>query len=389
MDAFRADTFLLEYPYENIDKIDRGFRKTIWSQYDTATTVLSNSGVVLNCHEILLLQSNLGFYNLMTILTPGDNPTFISIGPFRDEEINLTFLQRIIADNKLTESQLNTVRHFYQSLPLISPNDIAATLLHLLEHFIPEYKDAPIKNISFSSNDRHFEATDERLDAFSVDYAKTFSNYLNKTLEAVGEGNTSEALDNLTLYANYLGLERSAGVPILKKTCYALNTLLYQTAVSNNVQPIYALRQFTYFDSLIDNSASVRFFQHMPYDLVHKYTILIKNYSFKEYSYLVRSIRNYIDLHLDEELSLQLIADYFNKNASYVSNTFKNEMGTTLTEYIQNERVHLAIRYLNSSDMSISEIASLVGFTDFGYFTKVFKRHIGKSPSEYRKMMKK
>ena len=207
-------------------------------------------------------------------------------------------------------------------------------------------------------------------------------------LEAVASGNVPDAINTVNEFITFVGLDHNNNIKIHKKYCQALNALFYQVAVDNNVHPIYALRQYTDFDTQIDNSGSVRLFQRMPFDLAHKYTILINNYSFKEFSFLVRSIRNYIDLHIEEELTLSVIAKHFEKNASYVSAQFKNEVGVNLTDYIQVEKIHGAIRLLNTTDLSIAQVAATVGYNDFGYFTKIFKKHIGHTPSEYRKMMK-
>ncbi|MCF0128023.1 MAG: helix-turn-helix domain-containing protein [Pseudobutyrivibrio sp.] len=387
-DTYRCDAYLLSYPYEGIERIDRGFRKTIWDHYDSGISALSNNNVNASKHQFLIVKSVLGFYSLTILIPAAEAPDMISIGPFRNEEVNLGFIQRVINENELNADQMSTVKQFYQALPLIDPEDIANTVMHLISAFIPEFLNVKIRRMNFSEEERHVAASHERLDSFSVDFAKNYNQHQKQILEAVASGNVPDSIKAVNDYITFVGLDHNGNLKVLKKYCHALNTLLYQVAVDNNVHPIYALRQYTDFDNQIDNSGSVKVFQRMPFDLAHKYTILINNYSFKEFSFLVRSIRNYVDLHIEEELTLAVISKHFEKNASYVSSLFKSEVGCNLTDYIQLEKIHAAIKLLNTTDLSIAQVAATVGYTDFGYFTKIFKKHIGHTPSDYRKMMK-
>ena len=120
-------------------------------------------------------------------------------------------------------------------------------------------------------------------------------------------------------------------------------------------------------------------------DICHKYCLLIKNYAFHEYSKSIRAVVNYIHLHLDEDLSLSLIATHFKKNASSLSSAFSKEVGMSVTNYIHQARIKEAILYFNTTKMSVSEVAVAVGFQDFAYFSRLFHKQIGCSPRDYCK----
>lgn len=93
--------------------------------------------------------------------------------------------------------------------------------------------------------------------------------------------------------------------------------------------------------------------QHLPYEMVRKYCLLVKNFTYDNYSYLIRSVVNYINQHLSSELSLATLASEFGKNASYLSSEFKKEVGDTLTTYINKHRILASLRYFNTTDMSV------------------------------------
>ena len=67
-----------------------------------------------------------------------------------------------------------------------------------------------------------------------------------------------------------------------------------------------------------------------------------------------------------------------------MSELFKKEMGVTLNDYINNLRVIHACEYLRFSNYSMGEISERCGFSDQNYFTKVFKKFLNTTPSNYR-----
>ena len=86
-----------------------------------------------------------------------------------------------------------------------------------------------------------------------------------------------------------------------------------------------------------------------------------------------------------EKLTIQTITADLNFGATKLcalAKTLSN--GHSLTWLIANYRVQAAQKLLISSDKSISEIALMVGYEDYNYFTKVFKKLVGITPSKYR-----
>ena len=118
--------------------------------------------------------------------------------------------------------------------------------------------------------------------------------------------------------------------------------------------------------------------------MARKYTLLVKNHSLQGYSNLVRKVLIHIDMDLSADLTLSTIATLLDVNPSYLSTVFKKETGQTLTEYVTGKRIDHAIFLLNSTNMQIQTIAQYCGIPDVCYFTKIFKKIIGKSPTEYK-----
>lgn len=93
---------------------------------------------------------------------------------------------------------------------------------------------------------------------------------------------------------------------------------------------------------------------------------------------------NYIKNHLSEKLRLKDLSKMAYMSPSHFSRKFKMETGISLTEFIQLERLKLAKTLLVTTNMSVRDIGFRSGFTDVNFFNRVFKREIGRTPSEFR-----
>lgn len=99
----------------------------------------------------------------------------------------------------------------------------------------------------------------------------------------------------------------------------------------------------------------------------------------------VKKAVKYIDEYYAEDITLGGIASKFNVESTYFSKVFKQETGTNLVQYIANKRIEKAMEFLRDSSIKNNEAAFLVGYDDYTYFNRVFKKIVGKSPREYRK----
>lgn len=106
----------------------------------------------------------------------------------------------------------------------------------------------------------------------------------------------------------------------------------------------------------------------------------------KNESEVIKEITEYIKNHYSEHLCLGEIAKKYNYSLSHISKKFLNEVGVGFTQYLQKMRIEQSCRLLEAGQHSVSEIASLVGYTDIKFFNKVFKDSLGVTPREFKKM---
>ena len=102
-------------------------------------------------------------------------------------------------------------------------------------------------------------------------------------------------------------------------------------------------------------------------------------------SVLTRRIIQYIQNHYNEPFSGEVLSREFHFNHIYINRVFKKHTGTTVQRFLTDYRLRMSTELLKSSESSVGEIASLVGFDDLAYFSKLFKKVYGVTPTEYRK----
>ena len=93
----------------------------------------------------------------------------------------------------------------------------------------------------------------------------------------------------------------------------------------------------------------------------------------------------YIEEHITENLRLQTISEKMNLSKEYTSYIFKKETGKTLTDYVNERKILLAREMIQTGEMSLTEIAGYLGFENYNYFSRLFKRYMETSPVVIKK----
>ena len=102
---------------------------------------------------------------------------------------------------------------------------------------------------------------------------------------------------------------------------------------------------------------------------------------------VVQRIKRYIEEHSADNISLESIAARVGLSPFYISKVFKEETGVNYIDFLTECRIERAKTLLSDRELSLKEITFEVGYNDPNYFSKVFKKMCGLSPSEYRKAL--
>lgn len=105
-------------------------------------------------------------------------------------------------------------------------------------------------------------------------------------------------------------------------------------------------------------------------------------------SFLSEAVK-FIDANLQENLNIERLCSKFYVSKNHLYEKFRNNLGNTVTGYINERRVHKAKKLLEQSDDSVCRIAETVGIYNYTYFYKLFKKLTGVTPTEYRRKSQK
>ena len=117
---------------------------------------------------------------------------------------------------------------------------------------------------------------------------------------------------------------------------------------------------------------------------IHDYSTKIKDDTTND----IKAILEYIKINYMNPISIKDLANVVNFSEHYFMRFFKKYMGMTCVDYINEYRLNIATNLLETTDMSIMEIAVKVGVNNISYFNKIFKKKFNLTPKEYRKNLK-
>lgn len=94
-------------------------------------------------------------------------------------------------------------------------------------------------------------------------------------------------------------------------------------------------------------------------------------------------VKKYVNLHYNEEILLNELAEIMNLSRSYLSTIFKEKMGISFQDYLINFRINRAIEMMREKRLPLKNVADMVGYPDYTQFSKMFKKRKGVSPKYF------
>lgn len=107
-----------------------------------------------------------------------------------------------------------------------------------------------------------------------------------------------------------------------------------------------------------------------------------------DYPDLLNWTLQYINDHYSDDINVNMLAAMVFVSSFHLIRTFRRNMNTTPLQYLSNVRIEAAKRFLASGNMPVGDVAVQVGFKDFRYFSRVFKKITGSTPSNFKKQCK-
>lgn len=145
----------------------------------------------------------------------------------------------------------------------------------------------------------------------------------------------------------------------------------------------------SYSESLyqaLDNCRSLDDILQTLLEQIQSFTDYYYTYRTETYSKPIQMIKDYVLLHYRDPIKLNDMAELVHFHPNYLSELFRKETGMTFSDYLTDCRLDAAKRLLLDIQYNVYDVAELIGIKDTKYFSRIFKRSVGVTPSEYRKL---
>lgn len=314
------------------------------------------------------------------------------VGPCLFQEITDEFYSNIIRKNHLHHSTKIYLQNYYNIIPIMNK-----TRLNFMTGIADRYlynEQLKFKFITLTD-----ETHDDIDDLFSSESSINILQYQfleqqhsleEQPLLEVSYGNKKEAheiYDKLYfILKNIYNLKEPLNNA--KSYSYAMNTLLRKTAEKSGVHIVLTNYVSIKHINRIDQSMSLSEIHNSNSAMLIEYCTMVQEASLHKYSKNVGTVVNHINLYLSTDMTLSSLSKLVAITSNHLASSFKKEVCLSVMEYVTKKRMELAKEMLERTNLQTQEIANYIGYNDVSYFSRVFKKQIGLTPTGYRNHMK-
>lgn len=309
----------------------------------------------------------------------------VVVGPFLNEQVTDHMIWNVIKDNNLENNWLKRLETYFKSLPLLANSYLAIGEL-LVNIVIHPHVKAQIIASKNSGEQYRLDVEPEDYDQSGIEIKQRYEAE-KKLLHYIEIGDKENAMKAMLDHHTGDFLYRVPGNPLRarKNITFSGNTMYRIAAGNGGVEPQYLHAISEKFALKIESAVAMSELNTIDVNMIDEYCKAVKNFAIKGYSPVVKKALMYINLHFNESINLQSVADEIGFNRTYLAKKFKSEINLSVIDYIQRKRIDEAKFLINLGRLSTTEIGLQVGFNSYNYFCKVFKELTGMTASEYKR----
>lgn len=372
----------------DLSALDYRFRAQLYESYDYTAMAAEVIGLLIP-DNVMDYRDDFGLHYMVFRNPESEGGGYSFCGPFLYRSYGAEDFRRLLRDHQLEDGALNAIEWYFKRVPVIHDS---LGWRQMLSVFLSRYLANPDLDIRTVRHDHPEEAKRKPMVALSsISYDSVEARYAveEAMLAAIRRGDIAEATYQQNLFMGF-SLDARDPDPLrnAKNMIIAVNTAYRKTIQQASVHPMYIDAISGQYQREIEAAETVAEVCGLIPKMIRHYCLLVRRHSLERYSSMVRNCINYINFHYTEPLSLESLAGRFVVNKNYLSTRFHQEVGMTVTAYINRTRIERSVPMLEKTSLSIQEIAESCGFSDGNYYTRVFRRLNSMTPHEYRIALK-
>jgi len=307
------------------------------------------------------------------------------LGPLFLSEISIKNIEALLNKRYMPPKYRRKLTAQLFSLPVVSPSRFFS-YSQMLHYCVTGEKITfvDIQHDSLGANNSNLHEPNQLNDSHLGVYAAELE--LFKMIEE-GNLNYEKALNNAVSAASGGNIDTD-GDPVRKSEVMAITfiTLSVRAAIRGGLSPATAYNLGDYYESkaMLCNSITDR--THIMHTMFHDFVTRVHNCRLRSgISKPIQTCCDYIDMHLTGKLTLETLANVVGYTEYYLTRKFKKELDITIWDYINKAKVERAKSILANPTYTIQDISDMLNYCSRSYFSEVFQKHTGFSPSDYRK----
>lgn len=313
----------------------------------------------------------------------------VLVGPFLMTEPDSELIMDL--SRRYPDIPTDTLIELYEDashLPVVPPAtviQISRLLYYLFSNFVSDAKQELIINSKKIHQQSKINESIQMYKNMGVEDKSSYPYEKEKLLLTkvkAGDKQASSAILNDLL--GYVFFSEGSSLEVIKSRAIELCSLLSRSAMEGGAGTNQILKINNEFLKNIEKIKTIDSLCYTLQESLDTYIECMFSQIPGKNSDTVRKAMKYISEHFAEPITLEDVASYVHLNPSYFSSSFKQACGSSFKEYLNMVRIEESKRLLANTDYSLISIAISTGFEDQSYFSKVFKKHTGITPKQYR-----
>jgi two-component system response regulator YesN len=225
---------------------------------------------------------------------------------------------------------------------------------------------------------------------FRYDDYSALENYQKQLLENIKSGNSElvkVTTQNISKYVNTNNINISYLKNFYYSTLSSINNIRISVLAIDADKKHEEGRDIASLLKLIDKCDSVDELNSLLEEVAMRIASRVNSFNNKSLKLILRKAIDYIHEHYNEQVTLNEVAENIYVSTFYISRMFKKELGISFVDYLNDVRIEKAKELLKDVKYKTYEVAELVGIPDPHYFSKIFKKYSGMTPSEYKETL--
>jgi len=232
------------------------------------------------------------------------------------------------------------------------------------------------------STDEFLNTVYEELEVSSFDsYPIELEKELRQSIKDRNKEHSTELLNKLL---GKIFFHSNGDFTVIKTRVLELIVLLSRSAIEGGADVHQILNLNNNYITEVENFKSLEELSVWLSDIINRFVSYVFEFADIKHADTIYKVTAFVKNNYMKKISLDDIAEHVFMSKTYVSKIFKEEMGISLSSYINETRIEKSMQLLADDSVSIADVANLVGFDGQSYFTKIFKSITGVSPGTYR-----